>query len=257
MNETPLTHNPMKQNGPAGRRKSLLITGAIVLALIAIAAIAYSVYAWQQNRQLSSDVSTKNTQIADLQKQKTTSSSTPTTSPTTTPADPYAGWQSATLKYEKLNLKYPSTWKLTDTSTPYNGNNIMATPGNDAASLTSPTGLTVTVATGVNSVGDGPYSTHPQFIVPIATLGGNYYLGFGTGPAGDTSPVNGAVGTSSSSPALYPASKNISAPGGPSYDIIRMTYNNSTQNGVSKPLGTYQNDTFYNDALLIIKSLSY
>lgn len=113
MNENPLTHNPMKQDNPAGRHKALLVTGAIVLAFVAIAAIAYSVYAWQQNRQLSSDISTKNNQIAELQKQKTT----PTTKPTTQPADPYAGWKSYCDAVEKACFKYPADWTVATSST--------------------------------------------------------------------------------------------------------------------------------------------
>ncbi|HEV2639386.1 MAG TPA: hypothetical protein VGX23_29885 [Actinocrinis sp.] len=88
MNENPLTHNPMKHDGTVGRRKPLLVTGAIVLAVIAIAAIAYSVYAWQQNDKLSDDITAKNAQIATLQKQKaaqTTSSPAPTPVPTPSP----------------------------------------------------------------------------------------------------------------------------------------------------------------------------
>lgn len=256
MNDNPLTHNPMKQDGSTGRRKIWMVTAAVILAVIAIAGIAYSVYAWQQNQKLSDDVTAKNKQIADLQKQETSSSSSTSSegsTSTTQQSDPYAGWQSATLKYEKISLKYPSTWKLTNVSTPYGTNNVMTSPGIDVATLTSPTGLMITISTGAHDV-SSPYSSTPQYTTPIATLGGNYYLGFGAGPAGDTYPVFGGIGTSLDGSITYPPSRNVTVSRDQAYNAIHMSY---APNGTANPLSTYLNDPSYNDALLILKSLSY
>ena len=86
MNENPLTHNPLNQGGADNRRKTWMTTAVIVLAVITLAGIAYSVYAWQQNQKLSADVTTKNNQIADLQKQANTPTKTTTSTTTTQPA---------------------------------------------------------------------------------------------------------------------------------------------------------------------------
>src|SRR4051812_21431240 len=122
MNENPSTHNPMKQEG-ASKRKALVIVAVSVLSVIALAGAVYSAFTWQHNRQLSDDLTAKNKQIADLKKQDSTAGK-----PTTSPVDPYTGWQSATLKYEKVSLKYPSTWNVTNTSKP-GGSTGDITPG--------------------------------------------------------------------------------------------------------------------------------
>ncbi|MEZ0111669.1 hypothetical protein ABH920_005687 [Catenulispora sp. EB89] len=256
MNENPLTHNPLKHDGAAGRQKSLLITSAIVLGVIAVAAIAFSVYAWQQNRQLSSDVTAKNNQIAELQKQAAPAKTTPTTTPTT---DPYAGWQSATLKYEKASFKYPSTWTLTNSSTPGGTADIPATPGIDYAKLVSPTGLTLSIDTGDGGANGGAYFGTVLSATPISTLGGNYYLGFGSGGAsGSNVTAAGSVGTAPTSSAALPPSKNVTdKSGAPLYDVISMLYSSASGTPTSKPVSAFQSDASYNDALLIIKSLSY
>ncbi len=255
MNENPLTHTPIKQDGTAGRRKSLLITGAVVLALIAIAAVAYSVYAWQQNRQLSTDITTKNTQIADLQKQKTTSS--PVTTPTTQPADPYAGWRIATLKYEKATFKYPSTWTVSTGSAP-GGSGV--NPGTDYAKLVSPTGLTLRINTGIGATDSGPSCGTLSATVSVSALDGSYYLGFRTSSSGSSSSASlttGVLCTTADSTASWPTSKNLSSANGNVYDALSMAYYDASDNVIPKSVSTYQSDSSYNEALLIIKSLSY
>lgn len=258
MNENPLTHNSMKQDGAAGRRKALMTAGAIALALVAVASIAFSVYAWQQNRQLTADLATKNNQIADLQKQKS-GQTTPAPSATTTPAtDPYTGWKSATLKYEKATFKYPSTWTVTNVSTP-NGTTGNITPGSDQITLTSTTGLTLKFSTGVSGIGGGPYFGTVLSTTPIATLGGNYYLGFGTNGADShsTSASAGHIGTASTSQANFISSKNVTSTGGQAYDVISLAYFDASGSAIDKPVSAFQSDTSYSDALLIIKPLSY
>jgi len=126
MNENPLTHNPLKQGGADNRRKALTITTITILAVLAIASVAYSVYAWQQNRQLSADVSTKNTQIATLQKQR---SMTPPPK-----VDPYAGWKSYCDLVEKACFKYPADWTI-NVNAPNQYNMISASLENPAHSL--------------------------------------------------------------------------------------------------------------------------
>lgn len=186
-----------------------------------------------------------------------TASQTASTSGSQTKADPYTGWQSATLKYEKASFKYPSTWKLTNVSTP-DGTTGNITPGSDQAKLVSPTGLTVTMDTGVSGIGDGPYGGTVLSVTPITTLGGHYYLGFGTGFSSSSTMTNGGtVGTTAASSASFLPSKNTSVAGGQPFDVISMVYFDASGSAVAKPVSDFQGDSSYNDALLIIKSLTY
>lgn len=246
MNETPLSNNEIKPESANNRRKTLKIIGIVVAAVIVVAGAVYSVYAWQQGQQAQSNTSDANTQTAPKEEEATP---TPTPAPST---NPYEGWLSDTLKYEKVTFKYPSTWNLTNTSTPYS-ENYPVTPGFDKATLVSPTGLTLTVSTGVYGIGGAPFYGKILSVTPIETLGGSYFLGFGTGGGDPNSDVaySGMVATTSSG-GRWPASKNISVSGGTPINNISLSYADD-----GKPVSVFQNDASYNDALLIIKSLGY
>jgi hypothetical protein len=75
----------------------------------------------------------------------------PTKAPTPAPTpNMYAGWQTHTVAYEKASYKYPSTWKFSQTSQPLAvGSSITV----ETDTLTSPTGLVLTLATPVQGVG--------------------------------------------------------------------------------------------------------
>lgn len=251
MNENPI-HNPMNHDGTLGRRKTWMTITAIVLAVVAIAGIVYSVYAWQQNQKLTSDVTAKNNQIADLQKQQTP----PAKTTPTPPADPYTGWQSATLKYEKVNLKYPSTWTVTSGSV---AGGSGANPGTDYIKLVSPTGLNVRINTGVSLNDFGPTCGVMPYTTSVSTLGGSYYLGFeepgGRTPSSDLR--TGLLCTTADANGTWPLSKNVTSSKGAVYNLITLAYYDASDDVVAKPVSAYQSDSSYNDALLIIKSLSY
>jgi len=74
------TPTPLKTARYKGSRKFLVI----LLALIAVAGIGYSAYAWTQNNTLQSSVTSKDTQIKNLDAQVSTLKSTSTTTTTTT-----------------------------------------------------------------------------------------------------------------------------------------------------------------------------
>jgi hypothetical protein len=107
------------------------------------------------------------------QKHKTTNSSTPTTtSSTSTPkatpiksTDPYDGWKTATLQYEKISYKYPSDWTLTDSSFAMPKSQGGCTyPGADRVALVSPSGEEVNFETGMDCIGDAgtvPFGSDP------------------------------------------------------------------------------------------------
>jgi hypothetical protein len=79
---------------------------------------------------------------------KKSKTSTATTAKTAA-VDPYAGWKTGTLKYEKITFKYPADWTLDDYSMPYSppGSEVnpysCLKPGEDKILLTSPYGSTV------------------------------------------------------------------------------------------------------------------
>ena len=94
-----------------------------------------------------------------VNKKSSTSTSSTATTTKTTAVDPYAGWKTGTLKYEKLSYKYPSNWTLTDDSKPYSSSPdnpySCLKPGWDLITLTSPYGSTVTMGGPKLSCGGG------------------------------------------------------------------------------------------------------
>lgn len=245
----------MKPENPNKRRKTLIIISIAAAAVVLIAGIGYAIYAWQQSQQPKQTAQSTNNSTSS----QTTTKDEEKTTPSTTPAtDPYAGWLSASLKYEKVSFKYPSTWKLTNTSTPHSESDAV-TPGYDKATLVSPTGLTLTVSTGVYGIGGGPYGNHVFTTTPITTLGGSYYLGFGTYQDDSNLVSKGTVGTKQDKTASMPLSKNISVTSSDTrpFNAISMAYYDAAGNAIEKQVSDFQNDASYNDTLLIIKSLTY
>jgi hypothetical protein len=229
--------------------KGFGLLGVLIVIVVLALATGGGVYAYHKDHK---------TKVATVSTQKNTMKSKSTSSTSTT-SDPYAGWKTGTLKYEMATFRYPSPWKVNSTSTP-NGTAGTVLPGSDQVILTSPTGLTVSIKTGVTGIGDG-FGTILS-TKPILTLGGSYYLNFYTN---DTTNLNEAqaacIGTLATNDANYPYSKNIksanSADDEP-FDVICLDYP-SDQNGdvVSKPVSSFENDSSFTDAQLIIESLAY
>jgi type II secretory pathway pseudopilin PulG len=96
-------------------------------------------------------------------KSKTSSSSTTATTAKTAAVDPYAGWKTGTLKYEKLSFKYPSNWNLVDSSV----------TGIDILKLISPTGSQIYLDAAFGSSGTTAVVVDST---PITFLGGRDYL---------------------------------------------------------------------------------
>jgi Tfp pilus assembly major pilin PilA len=96
-----------------------LTIGVIVL----IGAVGWLVY---KNHSDTSKSSTNTAQKSNTN--STTKNSTATSSST---VNPYSGWKTYTTQYQKLALKYPSNWQLSDVSNRY-GN------GPDEIDITSP-----------------------------------------------------------------------------------------------------------------------
>jgi cytoskeletal protein RodZ len=180
----------------------------------------------------------------------------------------YKDWKSASLKYEKISFKYPSTWQISNTSKNEVGTGGTATPGADTAVVTSPTGLQVTLQTGEAGFNSSGLLVGLPTAKPINTLGGSYYLVYYTNKSQSTTEARGAcVNKTSTSSENMPsvASKNIQVAGmsdgstGPTANLICIGYPapDSTSPVPVKPISAFEQDTSYNDAKLIIESLTY
>jgi hypothetical protein len=63
--------------------------------------------------------------------------------------DPYKSWNSYTLRYEKLSFKYPSSWKLSDSS-----GTVNLTPNTDQVYLSNDSGFGFSINDGAKPGGD-------------------------------------------------------------------------------------------------------
>lgn len=183
-------------------------------------------------------------------------------------ADPYKDWKSASLKYEKMSFKYPSTWQITNTSKGEAGTGGTAMPGSDSAILISPTGLQVSVQTGEVGFNSSGLLIGLPTSNPVNTLGGKYYLVYYTNKSQSTTEVRGAclskeAAVSNDMPNI--ASKNITVAGMSdgsavsTANLICIDYPapNSTSPVPVKPISAFEQDASYNDAKHIIESLTY
>lgn len=194
------------------------------------------------------------------------SSKTSTSNKTASTAGPYAGWLTASLKYEQATFKYPSSWQISNTSKDETETGGVANPGADTVTLTSPTGQIVSIETGqpytVDDAGMADVLPGGQ---SIQTLGNTYYLDFYSFTNGSsTASSNDASGAcldksaTTNNEAPYIASKNITlAAASPAADLVCVQYENAQRGLVAKPVSDFEQDASYNDAKLIIESLSY
>ncbi|GAC1603377.1 MAG: hypothetical protein NVS3B29_07870 [Candidatus Saccharimonadales bacterium] len=100
---------------------------------------------------------------------------TPTPAKSASPS-PTQSLKSGVLGAQKISFSYPSTWSLTNTTTPVP--NSAGTSG-DMAILTSPGGLTVQLSTGLVGVGGGcGLDCKVASSESVAALGQNLYLNY-------------------------------------------------------------------------------
>jgi len=146
-----------------------------------------------------------------VNKKSTTSTSSTTASTTkTTAVDPYAGWKTGTLKYEKLSFKYPSNWNLVDNSV--TGSKYAFQPGIDILKLISPTGSQIDLDAGGGSSGTSDVVVDST---PITFLGGNDYLNALTYPKAYADPsslvYSECIGTTPTTALPDVKAKNVTA----------------------------------------------
>jgi hypothetical protein len=210
-----------------------------------------------------------------------------TTATTTTAiTNPYAGWVSAELQYEKISYKYPASWKLKDSSISIPKSSDGCTyPGNDNVSLTSPNDDSVVLATGIDCIGDG--GSYILGSVPIKSLGADLFLSFQDSVIGSqtTNPTQPSfaclepnANTGNGTPLAF-ESKNIFYGGGGEstntpvneFCYYPSKYNKNEANSVSdasgsteidysitsQPISSIENEQDFNTAKLIFESMKY
>jgi hypothetical protein len=223
------------------------VEAVLVLVIVGlIAFIGYYVYHTKQN--VNKTLTT------------TSSASTPARA-TNKKADPYAGWQSYTMGYEKISFQYPAAWKMSDEST-LEGRHDMVT-------LSGANNFTFSIVDGVGNGGDSLplLSSNPS---PLTYLNKPAYLVFinaktpnPDGPSSvDRDHVSGAMLLlNPNDQTSSPADKNVhggdqyNGVNGPegSYMSISMSYNG--QNNLT--LSAAKADSQYKDSALVIESMHY
>jgi prepilin-type N-terminal cleavage/methylation domain-containing protein len=199
--------------------------------------------------------------------------STATTKTATTPAktttapDPYAGWQSYTLKYEKLAFKYPASWTIQDDSASQG-----LTPNADSVTLTASDGFNISIDDGwdgggdsLNLATDSPVSV--TFLNSPAYLVFSHPRCFGTDPC-DANALKGSIlmlKPSSSygqnnTAGYFPQDKN--AHGSPSVNnggstVLLSAGYSGTNAKTFTTAAQAQSDPEFKNAALFIQSMHY
>jgi hypothetical protein len=179
--------------------------------------------------------------------------------------NPYAGWKTATLKYEHATFEYPSSWTLQDASWVPSDTPGLYSPG-DNAELTSPTGLSVAINTGVeifNNPIENPVVISSQL---ITTLGKRYALDFTELRPNTEYPdyVSQACVSQTEPPSLefgMISGKTLvqyqGEVGAPAQDIICISPPKTKSFIEGIPLASFKSNSSFADARLIIESLKY
>lgn len=218
----------------------------VLLVLIAITLISGAAYFVEKHR-------SENNQV--------TGNVATTKAKTTNSYNPYIGWNSATLKYEKLSFQYPPNWTLKNTSYIAGSPNVSCVnPGTDNATLAISSYESMILQTG--SACSATSATQVASL-PITVLGNKYFISILDNDLSSTDnglPTEACLSTSSSSLSGLP-SKNIfidPADSGSPIDFfcyLNQPVNNATP--VHKATAVMESDSNFNKAKLVFESLKY
>lgn len=179
-----------------------------------------------------------------------------TTKPTSTSktADPYAGWKTYTLQYEKFSFKYPSSYTINDQSS---ADSSMVTPGTDWLTLTKSDGFVIQIQTGLHDIGGACPDCKVALSKQITLFNKTAYLNFREEGDGNIGNVIVAANDSDMMGASIQG-KNIKSTADQTVLPIGIILNYQT-NGVlvEKPLQTISNSTDIAEAVSILASASY
>jgi len=228
---------------------------ATIVVIILFLGGVYGTYYWQHQKvtELTTQVSTLQLQVNGLEQAKakqSTPANTSTTSPTTsTSTGVYAGWETYTLKQEKLTFKYPSTWKLKD----------MTDSDNDDEILTGPNNFSMIVGAGAAvsavNIPSGPIELADPLTFNTKTA---YFdaLSSTTSTSGNVYEV--FLSQSKTEANDFFPTKNISFNASNSRILVSINYWGSNTNSPNtEPLSYVEGDANYKDAKLVVSSMAY
>lgn len=218
----------------------------VLVAIVVAVAIASSLLVYNRHKEDKNSQAANSTNTSQQQKDLSDANKEQ-------PQDAYKGWKTGSLVYEKATFKYPSDWQVSDSSKA-GGLTGNAKPGSDSVVLKSSDGLEVSISSGVSGIGDGFRNVLDSS--SISSLEDNLYLDFYTNDSSKPDLAQGAcLGTTSSETANYPYSNNISISNSSNkpFNVVCIQYSNDSAKAVSE----FKSDSSFNDAKLIVESLSY
>jgi hypothetical protein len=249
--------------------KSLRGTGFIFEVVLAVVVISTAALALHDSQQSKKDSGQSNINLTVVVSPRPTPSSSAV--PKVAAIVPTTGWNTYTLKYEKIKFQYPSTWKLTDISGSINNETdskgaLIYTPGSDLVTLTSDDGLELSIVTATTASADGP-GIKVISSSPVQLLGSNLYLNYISNASPYASANAAYVSTSPSSYSDFPASKNITLGPGSNTgtitdtptptDRISLSYDSNLFPDASYPVSHFEQDPNYKTALQILASMTF
>lgn len=177
------------------------------------------------------------------------------------PDGPYAGWKTATLKYERLTFEYPPNWRLTNVSYAAGSNSVTCSnPGKDSASLVTPNNETLFLDTG-----SGCQSLTARQIasVPVSVLGQTDYLSIADNDRSSSDNGQPTEACLSTSPTSFapPLSRNVQIDPGfgvPAVNDFCLTFHLlSNFVPVHKTVAAVESDPSLATAKLVFESFRY
>lgn len=233
-----------------------------MIAIILIAGAAFGAYQFEHSRAVKAE-KRQQSQIDSLKKQINSSQKPTDTKSTssTAAADPYAGWKTYTLKYEKLTFKYPANWQPKDYSNGPNEN-----PNTDVVDFVAPDGFVFDIIDGMKPGGD-PKTLVPDSPWPVTFADQSMYLVFSHPSESKLTHQNSnSVGgmdllTNPKNQYSWPADKNASSTAmvntGGSNMSINAWYQTSSGTKYFSTVQQAMNDPEYKNAKLVIESMHY
>ncbi|HLC91429.1 MAG TPA: hypothetical protein VJC09_00055 [Candidatus Saccharimonadales bacterium] len=171
------------------------------------------------------------------------------TAATTQSANPYSGWKTYTLKYDKLTFKYPADWYITASNNNYD---------TDFIEFTSPGDFHLSIADGQGHLGGDGLAFITS--VPVLFAGQSVYIAYFGGfskTTKDNRYVQSAIVVSdTSSQWSRPTNKNAMRKdeyGGKNITIL-MSHDSSVKKLTAE---TVKNDAEYKTAKFVIESMHY
>jgi hypothetical protein len=193
-----------------------------------------------------------------------------TSSKATEPTNPYSGWKTYTLKFEKATFRYPPTWQVSDKS---EADKTIKSGGLDIVTFTAGNGFQIRIVDGggPNDFGFSPENTSLVHADKVTFSGQPaYLLSIKNNDDAEGSVAHTILSTSATDyNTALPSAKNVIAPalGEVVQDkfVITLDYNAYAEvNGLPgkpaltpKPLAALLADEDYKKAKLLLESITY